>query len=157
MICFSQYIVLSKFNFIGWLVPLFMGISYSRYQTRIQFERSIWLVATSFLSWFIIILLGVNYYLWLLIPLFVVISAVGIMKYVPIIYQRKMDSIGNKSLLFLIVHPITRDLVMPYVSVLGNYFSIVIYLLLTFVVVYVFSYIKNYWCTIKINANESER
>ena len=142
MACFSQFTVLSKFNFIGWLAPLFMGIAYSRYQTKIQVERSIWLVVALCLSWVLILLFGSNYYLWLLIPLFVVISALGIIKYVPILFQQKMDSIGKKSLHFLIIHPITRELVMPYVSVIGDYVSIIIYIFITFVVVYLFSFFK---------------
>lgn len=143
LIYFSQYIVLSKLNFIGWLVPLFMGITYSRHQTKIQVERGIWLAVVLCLSLFLILLFGTNYYLWLLIPVFVVISAVGIMKYVPIRFQQKMKSIGEKSLYFLIVHPITRELVMPYVSVLGDYVCILLYLFVTFIIVYAFSYIQN--------------
>lgn len=143
MACFSQFTVLSKFNFIGWLAPLFMRIAYSRYQTKIQVERGIWLVIALCLSWVLILLFGSNYSLWLLIPLFVVISALGIIKYIPIQFQQKMDSIGKKSLYFLIVHPITRELVMPYVSILGDYASIIIYLFVTFVVVYAFSFFQN--------------
>lgn len=142
MACFSQFIVLSKFNFIGWLAPLFMGIAYSRYQTKIKFERGFLHMVAICLSWVLILLFGCNYYLWLLIPLLVVFSAVGITKYVPILLQQKMNSIGEKSLYFLIVHPITRELVMPYVSVIGDYVSIIIYLFITFVVVYLFSFFK---------------
>ena len=146
MACFvalPHVVVVSKFNFVGWLAPLCIGISYSRYQAKVHVERGCWLMGLSCLSLILVLLCGFNYYAWLLIPLFVVILAVGIVKYIPVLLQQRMDYIGRNSLYFLIVHPITRELIMPFTSSLGEYISILIYLLTTIFVVYTFLFVRN--------------
>ena len=139
---FPQVVVVSKFNFVGWLVPLCMGIAYSRYQARTQVRRGAWLMGVSCISLILVLLCGFNYYTWLLIPLFVVILAVGIVKYIPVLLQQRIDYIGRNSLYFLIVHPITRELIMPFAPKLGGYVSLLIYLFITFFAVYIFLYAK---------------
>ena len=139
---FPQVVVVSKFNFIGWLAPLCMGIAYSRYQAKVHIKRGLWLVGVLSLSLALVLLCGFNYYAWLLIPLFIVILAVGIVKYIPVYLQQKMDYIGKNSLYFLIVHPITRELIMPFTQIIGRYMSLIIYFLTTCFVVFIFLIVK---------------
>lgn len=140
---FPRAVVVSKFNSVGWLAPFLMGIAYSRYQTKVHVERELKMVGVLCISLFLVLLCGFNYYAWLLIPLFIVILAVGIVKYIPVLLQQKMDYIGRNSLYFLIVHPITRELIIPLVPNLGGYISILLYILTTFLVVYSFLKIKS--------------
>jgi len=133
-----SYVVMSKFNCIGWLAPLCMGIAFSRYQSKVHVERGIRLMGASVLSLVLVLLCGFNFYTWLLIPLFIVIMSVGVVKYVPVSFQKKMDFIGKNSLYLLIVHPITRVLIVPLIPSLGGYISMIIYICITVVVVYGF-------------------
>lgn len=146
MACFINYpqvVVLSKFNFIGWLAPLLLGIAYSRYQSKIHVERGYRLIGTLGITLILIFICGFNYFTWLLIPLLIVILSVRMVKYVPILFQKKMDSVGKDSLYFLIIHPITRELIMPLVPSMGGYICLLLYVCTTFVVVYCFIYVKN--------------
>ena len=145
MACFVNYpqvVVLSKFNCIGWLAPLFMGIAYSRYQSKVHVERSIRSMGILSITLVIVLICGFNYFTWLLIPLLVVILSVGMVKYVPVILQQKMDSIGKNSLYFFIVHPITRELTIPLVSDWGRYVSLLFYVLITYISVCFYCMIK---------------
>ncbi|MBR4729887.1 MAG: acyltransferase family protein [Prevotella sp.] len=143
---FPQVVVVSKFNCVGWLAPLCIGIAYSRYQAKVHVERGCWLMGLSCLSLILVLLCGFNYYAWLLTPLFVVILAVGIVKYIPVLLQQRMDYIGRNSLYFLIVHPITRELIMPIVPIIRGHIGMILYLFTTFFVVYVFLLVKNkFW------------
>ena len=139
---FPQVVVVSRFNFIGWLAPLCMGIAYSRYQEIVHVEKGGWLMGISCISLILVLLCGFNYYAWLLIPMYVVILSVGTVKYIPVLLQQRMDYIGRNSLYFLIVHPITRELIMPFVPNLGRYVSILLYIFTTFVFVYLFYLLK---------------
>ena len=141
---FPQVVVVSKFNCVGWLAPLCIGIAYSRYQAKVHVERGGWLMGISCISLILVLLCGFNYYAWLLIPLFVVILAVGIVKYIPVLLQQRMDYIGRNSLYFLVVHPITRELLMPFIPNLGRYISILLYIFTTFVIVYLFLFLKSF-------------
>ena len=146
MACFINYpqvVVLSKFNFIGWLAPLCMGIAYSRYQSIIHVERGYRLIGTLGITLILIFICGLNYFTWLLIPLLIVILSVGMVKYVPVFFQQRMDSIGKNSLFFLIVHPITRELTIPLVPNWGGYISLLLFLLITFISVYLFLFVRN--------------
>ena len=145
MVCIVDYpqaLLVAKYNFVGWLVPLCMGIAYSRYQAKIRIVKGIRLAGALGISLGLFLLCGFNYYTWLLTPLFIVILAVGIVKYMPIRLQQKTDYVGRNSLYFLIVHPITRELIMPFAPNLGRYVSLLVYLLITFFVVYMFLYAK---------------
>lgn len=139
---FPQVVVVLKFNCIGWFAPLCMGIAYSRYQTKVHVERGFWLMGAIGLSLVLFLLSGFNYYAWLLIPLFIVIFAVGIVKYIPVLFQQRMDYIGRNSLYYLIIHPITRELIMPFAPNLGRYVSIMLYIFTSFVIVYMFLFVK---------------
>ena len=143
LVGYPQAVVLSKFNFIGWLVPLYMGITFSRNQTIFRVERGVLLIVTLGMSLVATLLCGFNYFTWLLIPLFIVVMAVGIVKYLPIDLQEKMDFMGRNSLYLLIVHPITRELILPLISSLGGYISLLLYMLTTFIFVHIFLFLKN--------------
>lgn len=146
MACFVNYpqvVVLSKFNCIGWLAPFCMGIAFSRYQSKVHVERGIMLLGMLSVTLLLVLICGFNYFTWLLIPLLIVVLSVGVVKFVPVLFQKKMDSIGKNSLYFLIIHPITRELIMPLVHSMDGYISILLYICTTFVVVYSFIYVKN--------------
>ena len=138
-----RYLGFLRNNSVGWLFPFFMGVAYSRYQEVVHFERGSRLIVATCLSLLIILVCGFELYAWLLTPLFVVIFAVGIVKYVPVTIQQKMESIGRYSLYFMIVHPITRVLSMQSLSDFGGYLCLLLYILTTFLVVYSFIYIKS--------------
>lgn len=142
--CFPNYIQISKFNFVGWLLPLLMGIAYSRYHHLLLPKNEAYHLCVLSLSILLIVLSGFNYYSWLLIPIFVVIAALGIVKYIPIVLQQRMESIGKNSLLLFVVHPITREIILPLNNTIGNYASWFLYLFTTLTIVYLFLYIKSH-------------
>lgn len=145
MACFVNYpqvVVLSKINCIGWMAPLCMGIAFSRYQSIVHVERGGMLIGTVSFTLLLVLLFGFNYFTWLFIPLLIVILSVGIVKYVPVFFQQRMDSIGKNSLYFLIVHPITREMIMPFVPNWGEYVSTILYFLATLIIVYIFLFEK---------------
>ena len=146
MACLVNYprvVVLSKFNCVAWLAPLCMGIAYSRYQSIVHVERGIRLIGTLGITLVLVLICGFNYFSWMFIPLLIIILSVGFVKYVPILFQKKMDSIGKNSLFFLIIHPITRELFLPLVPSMDGYICLLLYICTTFVVVYSFIYVKN--------------
>lgn len=145
MACFVNYpqgVVLSKFNFVGWLAPLCMGIAYSRYQSKVHVERGSKLMGILSISLLLVLIFGFNFFTWLLTPLLIVIMSVGAVKYISVFFQQKMEYIGKNSLYFLIVHPITREMIMPFVPNWGGYISIILYYLATLIVVYMYLYVK---------------
>ena len=143
LVNYPRVVVLSKFNCISWLAPLCMGIAYSRYQSKFHVERGIRLFGALSVTLLLVLICGFNFFTWLLIPLFIVVLSVGVVKYVPVLFQQKMDLIGKNSLYFLIVHPITRELIMPLVPSIGGYICLLLYICITVVIVYVYLKIKN--------------
>lgn len=143
-VCFPQYIKISKFNCIGWLPSLFLGIAYSRYRNYLP-KKNLYYICTLCISILLIVLASYNYYSWLLIPILVVFAAIGIAKSMPISFQQKVDPIGKNSLLLFVIHPIIRELILPFNYVLGNYASWCIYLIATIATVYIFLYIRNHF------------
>ena len=141
---FPDYIRISKFNCIGWFPPLLMGVAFSRFQQILLPRKSLYYLFLFVLSNLLIVVSGFNYYSWLLIPIFVVIAAIAIVKFIPISFQQKMDFIGRNSLYFFVAHPITREIVIPLNRVYGAYMSWCIYLLITFAFVCTFLYIRNH-------------
>ena len=145
MACFVNYpqvVVLSKINCIGWMAPLCMGIAFSRYQSMVHVERGGVLIGILSISLLLVLFFGFNYFTWLFIPLLIVILSVGIVKYVPVFFQQRMDSIGKNSLYFLIVHPITREMIMPHVSVCGEYMGLFFYFALTLFIAFLLLLVK---------------
>lgn len=145
MACFVNYpqgVVLSKFNFVGWLAPLCMGITFSRYQSVVHVERGRMLIGTLSITLLLVLIFGFNFFTWLLIPLLIVIISVGTVKYIPVFFQQIMEYIGKNSLYFLIVHPITREMIMPFVLNLGGYICIFLYFFVTLIVVYAFLFVN---------------
>lgn len=119
-----------------------MGIAYSRHEIESNIRMRMWLCII-IISLLLIIICGFNYYSWLFTPIFVVLFSLGMVKFFPTKFQQKTDSIGRNSLFFLIVHPITREFIMPIVPIMGVYISFLLYILTTFVSVYSFLYIHN--------------
>lgn len=144
MACFPNYIRLAKFNCIGWLAPLLLGVIYSRYQSHILPKEKTNHIYIFTFSIILIALSGFNYYSWLLIPILVVIAAIGFVKYLPISFQQKIDYIGKNSLYLFVIHPITREIILPLNHIMGNYLSWCLYLLTTLAIMYSFLYIKNH-------------
>lgn len=148
-ICFPHYVRISKFNCIGWLSCLLLGIAYSRYQHHFLPKKRIYYIYTFSLSVILIILAGFNYYTWLLIPIFVVIAALGVVKYMPIVLQQKLEYLGRNSLLLFVIHPITRDIILPFNYILGSYISWCLYFLTSLAIVFLYLYIKNHLLRLK--------
>ena len=140
---FYDAIVLSKFNFIGWLAPLCMGVAYSRYQSNLPMIKGIRLLVLLSVSFLMVLIFGLCYYTWLLIPVLIVVMAVCTLKYIPSVFQRRMEFIGKNSLYLLIVHPIVREFVLPLVPSFGRYGSLLLYVFTSIIVVYVFLYAKD--------------
>lgn len=142
--CFPNYITISKFNCIGWFPPLLLGIAYSRYHRLFLLKKGAYDLCVLSISILLIVFSGFNYFSWLLIPIFVVIAALGIVKYMPVVIQQKLESLGINSLLLFVIHPIIREIIFPFNYILGKYVSWCLYLFTTLAIVFLYLYIKNH-------------
>ena len=122
-------------NFVGSLLPFCVGIC-SVYISVI-FKRRIYLF-TYVISIIFIFLMGFNYQYWLVIPVFVVLSCISLIKMIPYKILKYLDYIGSISASLFVVHPIIRSIAFRYISTYNLYIQICIYLLscLLFSVIY---------------------
>jgi len=134
----DYYKVLSwvRYNSIGWLLPLYLGIICSRRNVMIRYTFKT-LVSGLLAACLFILLFGFNFYLWLAIPVMVIFAAVFFVKLLPPSLLKWTDYIGKNSLHFFVIHPIVREIIIPEVSCWGGYVGLFLYFALTVLVVYI--------------------
>jgi hypothetical protein len=128
-----RILIWTKYNVLGWMMPLTLGILAARYFSWIHLfkDRSKTFVFFACLL-LILILCGRSYYLWLVTPVVALLMGIALVKIVPSFVWEKVKLIGDISLYILIIHPIIREVTLP-LSAYWGIWSVVVYTIVTLV------------------------
>jgi len=112
-----------RYNFMGGMLPFGFGILYARYAQMLSSRTVICLFVVSILS----ILMGSTTMVgWTLVPLFVCIAAVTLVKLITYFHAYWLQSglvwVGGVSAALFVCHPITRKIFIP-LSRQGDYYA----------------------------------
>ena len=127
-----KLLILTKYNFIGWLFPFIYGIILGRKNYNPSIRQTSFVIVITLL---LIPLFGYSYYTWLLIPLLVSFLFVHIITIFPLCITNILDIIGKKSLYIFVLHPITRELTIQLGKHGNPYIGLTLYILLTLIIV----------------------
>lgn len=117
-----------RYNFFGAVLPFGMGILYARHGHDVS--RATWL-GVLILSVSMVFFLGFSFQGWLWCPAFVVMGAVAAVRLLPSAALRPVEWVGGISAAMFVVHPITREIIIP-LSFRGHvYTGIAIYVVVT--------------------------
>ena len=126
-----RILIWTKYNVLGWMMQLVLGVLVTRYSFCIQFLSARLKAALVFLCMLpILILCGRSYYLWLMTPVVVLLMGIAFVKFVPSLVWEIVRIIGDISLYILIVHPIIREVTLP-LSTSWGYWSLIAYVTVT--------------------------
>lgn len=128
-----KLLILTKYNFIGWLFPFIYGIILGRKNYNPSIRQTSFVIVITLL---LIPLFGYSYYTWLLIPLLVSFLFVHIITILPLCITNILDIIGKKSLYIFVLHPITRELTIQIGKNGNPYIGLTLYVLLTLIIVW---------------------
>ncbi len=128
-----------RYNFIGGMLPFGFGILYARSGIALGKVLRICVVIVSFL----VVLFGSLYFWsWLWVPVFVVTGAVATVRLLPKKLLYPMVWLGGISASLFVAHPIVREIVIP-MSYHGQVYSgIVVYLILSILLAYLFKFLN---------------
>ena len=130
-----------RYNFFSGMLPFGVGILFARYGRELK--KTTYAVVT-FVSVVIVCLSSFNFHAWLWTPLFVVTATLGFVKILPILIMKAFVWLGAISAALFVAHPITREIIIP-MSYHGMVWTgIVIYLLTSIVLAWIFKYIFRY-------------
>lgn len=134
-----KLLIWTKCNIVGWLIPFALGIWGARCSVLSNLFSRKYIIATFIFSIILLFFFGNNYYLWILIPANTVCMAISFVKSTPITIWRKINDIGSNSIYIFVVHPLIRDIMLPFVPTLGRYGAMVIYFASTLIIAYLVS------------------
>lgn len=127
-----------RYNSVGGMLPFGAGILYARHgKTLSQWGYSAIIVVSA-----IAVFCGSLWFQsWLWVPLFVVTGAVATVKLLPSFVLKACVWVGAVSSALFVVHPITREIIIP-MSYHGHVYSgIAVYLLASFLLAWGFKYV----------------
>lgn len=131
----QKVLVWTKYNAIGWLLPFCIGVGAARHailKSIFPNKRSEWLVFC--MMAILLFAFGFNYFLWLFIPAIAVILAISLVKLIPMNFWNKIQIIGKNSLFLFVVHPIIRGISLSWIPCIGNYWSLLLYVIASILV-----------------------
>ena len=130
-----------RYNFIGGMLPFGMGVIYARHGIDIGKAGYAAVTAVSAAA----VLVGSLYFqAWLWVPLFVVTGAVATVKLLPSKIVAPCVWFGAISSALFVVHPITREIIIP-MSYCGHvYTGIIIYMAASILLAMLFKLIFRY-------------
>ena len=99
-----------RYNFMGGMLPFCAGLLYARHGRDIGKGS---LAVLTMLSVALIFFWSCNFQLWLWVPLFVCVAAVGVVKFMPSILLKGLAWMGTISAALFVLHPITRKVFIP--------------------------------------------
>ena len=103
-----------RYNCIGGILPFGMGVLLARSHVNLSIH---WRLAGGIvmLSVVFVTIMSMNQQTWLLVPVFIVIGTVALVKYLPQFILRPLEWVGGISAAIFVSHPIVRKLfVRPY-------------------------------------------
>ena len=117
-----------RYNFFGAVLPFGLGLLYARHGRDLSRANTL---AVFILSVFLVFILGFEFQGWLWCPAFVVSGAVAGVRLLPAILLRPMKWVGSISAAMFVIHPITREIIIP-MSFRGHvYEGILLYFVVT--------------------------
>lgn len=124
-----------RYNFFGAVLPFGLGLLYARHGSRLSRANTL---AVFVLSVFMVFVLGFCFQGWLWCPAFVVAGAVSGVSLLPAAVLRPFTWVGSISAAMFVVHPITREIIIP-MSFRGHvYEGILLYVVVTFLLSWAF-------------------
>lgn len=124
-----------RYNFFGAVLPFGMGILYARHGCSVNRATD---AALLLLSVFAVFVLGFEFQGWLWCPAFVVIGAVSGVRLLPHTLLQPLAWTGGISAAMFVMHPITREIIIP-MSFRGHvYMGILIYVVVTLLLSWAF-------------------
>lgn len=128
-----------RYNFIGGMLPFGAGLLVARTQWSMS-KRWIWAVITV-LSVLLVFAMSLNYQLWFWVPLVIVSLSIGFVKILPQRMLQLCNWLGTLSAAMFVAHPLLREVFIP-ISRRGDvYDGIMLYVLATVVVSWLFQLI----------------
>lgn len=119
------------------ILPFCMGVLAARHLNRrsLGLDRPLTCLGWFALAFILLTLSKFNFYSWLIMPIFIVVTAVALVKLIARV--RLLDSVfgwlGIMSGVLFVVHPAVRDVLIARVYESGAYYSMTfVYLLITF-------------------------
>ena len=153
---YTNVLILTKYNFIGWMLPFCMGVILSR-KLNDKIVAKKWLIIALSSSFLLLFIFGFSYQLWLVIPIIVVIIALCFIKLLPSRFQPIFDYIGKISMLIFVVHPIVRSLTFPLALNNNYYWGILAYVSLTISAAFIVSQILRFISVFSARYHEHQR
>lgn len=130
-----------RYNFFGGMLPFGAGILFARYGKEMS---RLTYAAIMLVSLFLICVSSFNFHAWLWTPLFIVSATLGIVKILPLILMKVFVWFGAISAALFVAHPITREIIIP-MSYHGMVWTgIIIYLISSIALAWLFKYIFRY-------------
>lgn len=130
-----------RYNFFGGMLPFGAGLLFARYGRDMN---KITYCIVFLVSVVLIVMTSFNFQAWLWTPLFVVTAALGLVKILPILIMKFFAWFGAISASLFVAHPITREIIIP-MSYHGMVWTgIIIYLLASIALAWLFKYIFRY-------------
>lgn len=137
----NQYklLVWFKCNSIGWLLPFTIGIWASRYSYFSNLFYRKRKIVTLLVSSILLFIFGNNYYLWICIPAVTICLTISFVKLAPTKIWKRINIIGANSMYIFVIHPLIRDIILPFVPNMGRYGAMIIYITSTLIIAYIVS------------------
>ncbi len=130
-----------RYNFIGGMLPFGAGLLFARYGKEIS-KLNYGIIAI--VSVLLVCVTSFNFQAWLWTPLLIVTATLGIVKILPVFIMNVFVWFGAISASLFVAHPITREIIIP-MSYHGMVWTgILIYLLLSIALAWLFKYIFRY-------------
>lgn len=101
-----------RYNCIGGMLPFGLGLLYARYVPSLQMKRSV-LAVVAVVSALLIYALSLTYQTWYVVPAFVCLGALTLVKAVPAALLRPLEWVGALSAALFVVHPTARKVFIP--------------------------------------------
>lgn len=130
-----------RYNCVGGMLPFGMGILYARHGRELQ----PWAYGAVFVVSAVAVCVGGLWFQsWLWVPLFIVTGAVATVKLLPRPCLSACVWVGAVSSALFVVHPITREIIIPYFYHANIYTGIVVYLSASFLLAWLFKFLFRY-------------
>lgn len=130
-----------RYNFIGGMLPFGMGVLYARHGKVLSQGAYASILVVSLLA------IGVGslwFQSWLWVPLFVVSGSLATVKLLPQWALSSFVWVGAVSSALFVVHPITREIIIPYFRHSHIYVGIAVYVAASFLLAWLFKLLFRY-------------
>ena len=123
-----------RYNCIGGMLPFGIGLLLARFEDGLSNYRNGSYLLMFVMSIALVLSLSTNFWGWLLVPVFVVLLHVALVKILPQMALRPLVWMGGLSAAIFVAHPVTRKIFIP-ISRHGNILDgLVLYIVATILI-----------------------